>query len=186
MSNSKIDEFEESIYNIPEVVEKTTERVEKKVQEIVKKYRDKEVFFFLGRGMSRATALEGCLKLMEISYIPSLSYPAGESRREALSFIKPGFPVIAVCPKDETYQETIKNIKEMKAIGATIITIIEKDDEEIQNLSDDYLEVEKNGLEILSPIVFVVPLQLFAYYMSVERGYDPDKPRNLAKSVTVK
>jgi glucosamine--fructose-6-phosphate aminotransferase (isomerizing) len=186
MSHRQIDEFEENINNIPELVEKTTDQVEKKVQEIVKKYKDKEAFFFLGRGMSRATALEGCLKLMEISYIPSLSYPAGESRQKAPGIIKPGFPVIAICPKDETYNEIKKNLREMKALGASIITIIEKDDKEIQSLSDDFLEVERNGLDILSPIVFVIPLQLFAYYMAVERGLNPDKPRNLAKSVTVK
>jgi glutamine---fructose-6-phosphate transaminase (isomerizing) len=136
--------------------------------------------------MASAVALEGKLKLMEISYIPSLAYPAGESKHGPISLIESGFPVIFICPRDSTRRSIIGNIMEMKARGASIIAIIEKDDEEIKKLADDYIEIDTGLPEVLSPIPFVIPLQLFAYYMSLERGNDPDKPRNLAKSVTVK
>jgi glucosamine--fructose-6-phosphate aminotransferase (isomerizing) len=94
--------------------------------------------------------------------------------------------VVFICPKDETHRTLIGNMMEMKARGASIIAIIEEGDEEIKKLADDYVEVPKGVPEILSPIPFVVPLQLLAYYMTVEKGHDPDTPRNLAKSVTVK
>jgi glucosamine--fructose-6-phosphate aminotransferase (isomerizing) len=123
---------------------------------------------------------------MEISYIPSLAYPAGESKHGPISLIEKGFPVIFLCPKDSTHRSIIGNIMEMKARGASIIAIIEKGDEEIKKLADDYIEISTDLPEVLSPIPFVIPLQLFAYYVSLERGCDPDKPRNLAKSVTVK
>jgi len=94
--------------------------------------------------------------------------------------------VIFVCTKDETHRTLIGNIMEMKARGASIIAVIEEGDEEVRNLADDYIEVPKGVPDVLSPVVFVVPLQLLAYYMAVERDYNPDTPRNLAKSVTVK
>ena len=136
--------------------------------------------------MSSAVALEGKLKLMEISYIPSLAYPAGESKHGPISLIEKGFPVIFLCPKDSTHKSIIGNIMEMKARGASIIAVIEKGDEEIKKLADDYIEITTSLPEVLSPIPFVIPLQLLAYYIALERGCDPDKPRNLAKSVTVK
>ena len=123
---------------------------------------------------------------MEIAYIPSIAYPAGESKHGPISLIQPGFPVVFICPPDETRKTLIGNIMEMKARGAQIIAIIEEGDEEIKELADDYIEIVKGVPEVLSPIPYVIPLQLFAYYMAVERGCDPDKPRNLAKSVTVK
>jgi glucosamine--fructose-6-phosphate aminotransferase (isomerizing) len=123
---------------------------------------------------------------MEISYVPAIAFPAGESKHGPISLIEPGFPVVFICPKDETHRTLIGNMMEMKARGASIIAIIEEGDEEIKKLADDYVEVPKGVPEILSPIPFVVPLQLLAYYMTVEKGHDPDTPRNLAKSVTVK
>ena len=144
------------------------------------------MFFFLGRGVSTATAYEGRLKLMEIAYIPSIAFPAGESKHGPISLIEPGFPVVFICAKDGTHRTLIGNIMEMKARGASIIAIIEEGDEEIKALADDYVEVPKGIPEVLSPIPFVIPLQLLAYYMTLEKGYNPDMPRNLAKSVTVK
>ncbi len=136
--------------------------------------------------MGSAVAHEGKLKLMEISYIPSLAYPAGESKHGPISLIESGFPVVFVCPKDSTHKSIIGNIMEMKARGASIIAIIEKGDEKIKKLADDYIEIDTKLPEVLSPIPFVIPLQLLAYYMALERKCDPDMPRNLAKSVTVK
>jgi len=186
VGHRQIEELEAKIRQIPDVVENTIRKNGSKAEELAKKIKDKQVFFFLGRGISSATALEGRLKLMEIAYIPSIAYPAGESKHGPISLIEPGFPVVFVCPKDETHKTIIGNIMEMKARGASIISVIEEGDEEIKKLSDEYFEVAGSLPEALSPIAFVAPLQLLAYYMAVERGCNPDKPRNLAKSVTVR
>ena len=159
---------------------------EEKVKQIAKKYKDSKVFFFLGRGISTATAYEGRLKLMEIAYIPSIAFPAGESKHGPISLIENGFPVVFVCPRDDCHKTLIGNIMEMKARGAHIIAIVEEGDEEIKSLADDYIEVPKGIPGVLSPIPFAVPLQLLAYYVALEKGYNPDMPRNLAKCVTVK
>lgn len=186
VSQEEIDLLDEKIEKIPDITEKIVETQEEKVKALAKKYRNKRCFFFLGRGISYATALEGRLKLMEIAYVPSIAFPAGESKHGPISLIEQGFPVIFVCPPDDTRKTLIGNIMEMKARGASIIAICEEGDEEIMKLADDYVEVTRGIPEVLSPIPYVVPLQLFAYYMAIERGYDPDMPRNLAKSVTVK
>jgi glucosamine--fructose-6-phosphate aminotransferase (isomerizing) len=185
VSQEKIDALEGMIEGIPDIVEEILVRQEGKVRALVEKYRDKTCFFFLGRGISTATALEGKLKFLELTYIPSLSYPAGESKHGSISLIESGFPVIFVCPKDGSRRAFIGNIMELKARGACVIAIVDEDDEEIKGLADDYVCVPGGVPSLLSPIPFVVPLQLFAYYMAVARGCDPDKPRNLAKSVTV-
>jgi len=186
VSHTEIEDLEESLERIPDIAEEIIETKEDEVKNLAKKYGNKKCFFFLGRGMGSAVALEGKLKLMEISYIPSLAYPAGESKHGPISLVESGFPIIFICPRDSTRRSIIGNIMEMKARGASIIAIVEKDDEEIKKLADDYIEIDTGLPEVLSPIPFVIPLQLFAYYMSLERGNDPDKPRNLAKSVTVK
>jgi len=181
-----MDFIEAKLKKLPSVVETVIQTQEEKVKGIAKKYKDAKVFFFLGRGISTATAYEGRLKLMEIAYVPSIAFPAGESKHGPISLVEEGFPVVFICPKDDTHKTVIGNIMEMKARGASIIAIIEEGDEEIKRLADDYVEIPKGVPDVLSPIPFVVPLQLLAYYMAVEKGYDPDKPRNLAKSVTVK
>lgn len=186
VSQDEMDYLAERLQKIPDIVETVIKTQENKVKQIAKKYKDAKVFFFLGRGISTATAYEGRLKLMEIAYMPALAFPAGESKHGPISLIEPDFPVIFICPRDETHKTLIGNIMEMKARGASIIAVIEEGDEEIQKLADDYIEVPKGVPEVLSPIPFVVPLQILAYYMAIERGHDPDKPRNLAKSVTVK
>ncbi len=186
ISQEEIDLLEEKIENIPDIVEGIIETQEEKMRALARKYKTKQSFFFLGRGISYATALEGSLKLMEIAYIPSLAFPAGESKHGPISLITQGFPVIFVCPPDETRRTVVGNIMEMKARGASIIAICEEDDEDIKKLVDDYVEIKRGIPGVLSPIPYVVPLQLFAYYMAIERGCDPDMPRNLAKSVTVK
>jgi glucosamine--fructose-6-phosphate aminotransferase (isomerizing) len=186
VSHVEIEELEEKLEKIPEIVETIIEKQEDKIKRLAKKYRNKQCFFFLGRGISSAAAMEGRLKLMEIAYVPSIAYPAGESKHGPISLIEKGFPVVFVCPKDETRRTIVGNIMEMKARGASIITVLEEGDEEIKALSEDYIEIPKGLPEILSPVPAVIPLQLFAYYMALERNCDPDMPRNLAKSVTVK
>ena len=186
ISQDEMDFIEAKLKKLPGIVETVIATQEEKVKGIAKKYKDAKVFFFLGRGISTATAYEGRLKLMEIAYIPAIAFPAGESKHGPISLIEEGLPVVFICPKDDTHKTIIGNIMEMKARGASIIAVIEEGDEEVKGLADDYVEVPKGIPDVLSPIPFVVPLQLLAYYMAVERGYDPDKPRNLAKSVTVK
>ncbi len=186
VSQEEIDLLEDNIERIPDIVENIIETQHKKVENLAKKHKDKQCFFFLGRGISYATALEGRLKLMEIAYVPSIAFPAGESKHGPISLIQPGFPVFFICPPDDTRKTLIGNIMEMKARGASVIAICEEGDENIIDLVDDYIEITKGIPEVLSPIPYVIPLQLFAYHMALERGCDPDKPRNLAKSVTVK
>jgi len=186
VSQDEMDYLGERLIKLPETVETIINTQEEKVKQIAKKYKDAKIFFFLGRGISTATAYEGKLKLMEIAYVPAIAYPAGESKHGPISLIEPGFPVVFICPRDETRKTLIGNIMEMKARGASIIAVIEEGDEEIRNLADDYVEVPKGVPDVLSPVPFVTPLQLLAYYMALERGHNPDMPRNLAKSVTVK
>jgi glucosamine--fructose-6-phosphate aminotransferase (isomerizing) len=186
VSQDEIDSLEENLDKLPEIADTIVKTQEEKVKQIAKKYKDSKVFFFLGRGISTATAYEGRLKLMEIAYIPSIAFPAGESKHGPISLIENGFPVVFICPKDDCHKTLIGNIMEMKARGAHIIAIAEEGDEDIKALADDYVEVPNGIPGVLSPIPFVVPLQLLAYYMALEKGYDPDMPRNLAKCVTVK
>jgi glucosamine--fructose-6-phosphate aminotransferase (isomerizing) len=186
ISQDEMDYLEEKLEKLPDVVETIINTQLEKMKEIAHKYKDAKVFFFLGRGISMATAYEGRLKLMEIAYVPSIAFPAGESKHGPISLIESGFPVVFVCPKDGSHRTLVGNIMEMKARGASIISVVEEDDEEIKALSDDYACVPCGIPEVLSPIPFVVPLQMLAYFMALERGYNPDMPRNLAKSVTVK
>ena len=186
ISQEEIDVLEEKVLKIPDMVETILKTQQEKIKQLAKKYKNHTAFFFLGRGISYATALEGRLKLMEIAYVPAIAFPAGESKHGPISLVEQGFPVVFICARDDTRKTLAGNIMEMKARGATILAICEEDDTEIKRLADDYVEVPAGIPEVLSPIPYVVPLQLFAYYMALERGCDPDMPRNLAKSVTVK
>ena len=186
VSQDEIDSLEENLDKLPEIADTIVKTQEEKVKQIAKKYKNSKVFFFLGRGISTATAYEGRLKLMEIAYIPSIAFPAGESKHGPISLIEDGFPVVFVCPKDDCHKTLIGNIMEMKARGAHIIAIAEEGDEDVKSLADDYIEVPNGIPGVLSPIPFAVPLQLLAYYVALEKGYNPDMPRNLAKCVTVK
>jgi len=186
VSHVEIEFLEDKLEQIPDIAESILSSQTEKIKQLAKKYRDAQCFFFLGRGISSATAMEGRLKLMEIAYVPAMAYPAGESKHGPISLIEQGFPVIFICPKDDTHKTIVSNIMEMKARGASIIVLCEEGDEEIKKLADDSIEIPKGVPEILSPILYVIPLQLLAYHMALERGHNPDMPRNLAKSVTVK
>jgi len=186
MSHVEIESLEDKLEEMPNIAETILSTQTDKIKQLAKKYHKAQCFFFLGRGISSATALEGRLKLMEIAYVPAIAYPAGESKHGPISLIEPDFPVIFICPKDDTHRTVVSNIMEMKARGASIIVLCEEGDEEIKRLADDFIEIPKGVPEILSSILYVIPLQLLAYYMALERGHNPDMPRNLAKSVTVK
>ena len=143
--------------------------------------KDKNDFYYIARGINFAIASEGALKLKEISYIHAEGMPAGELKHGTLALIEHGTPVVVICPGDYTFAETLSNAMEAKSRGAYIIGVSDKE----SDIYDSWIKLPEVD-ELLYPMVAVVPLQLLAYYISVNRGCDPDKPRNLAKSVTVK
>lgn len=185
LSTEQADELLKKLAEIPGAVTNVTQNQENTIREIAKRYKDRRSFCFLGRGISEVTALEGRLKLLEIAYVPSLAYAAGESKHGFIAIVEPGYPVIFVAPRDETYGKVIGNVMEMKARGAEVISVIEEGDDQVKGISDDFVEVPQGIPSIMTPLVYVVPLQLLAYYVAVEKECDPDRPRNLAKSVTV-
>jgi glucosamine--fructose-6-phosphate aminotransferase (isomerizing) len=185
ISQDEVDDLEEKMLKVPDIVEKVLSRHGEGIKSLVNKYNDNDLYVFLGRGISSATAMEGRLKLLELTYVPSLAYPAGESKHGPISVVEEGVPVVFVCPRGDSRRDILGSIMEMKARGARIISICEDGDDEIIGLSDDVVEMPRGIPELLSPIAYVVPLQLFAYHLAVQKGLDPDKPRNLAKSVTV-
>lgn len=182
---SEIELLENGFAQLPDWISSCISTQEERIKRIVEKYSDSPSFCYLGRGMSVATALEGRLKLLELSYLPAIAYPAGESKHGFISVVEEGYPVIFVAPKDEVYSKVIGNVMEMKARGAHIISVVDEQDGEITSLSEEKIIIPPGIPSLLTPIVYIIPLQLFAYYMSVRKGYDPDFPRNLAKSVTV-
>jgi len=125
------------------------------------------------------------LKLKEIAYNHAEGYSAGESKHGPIALVEKGFPVIFVAPRDDTRSRLVGNIMEMKARGAEIVAVIERGDTEIAGLADHIFEIPTQVLSEFTVMPYVVPLQIFSYYMARKKGYDPDKPRNLAKSVTV-
>ena len=185
VSAKEITELERELHRVPDLIQSILNTKIDEIRKIAQECDSASSICFLGRGINVPTALEGRLKLLELSYVPAIAYPAGESKHGFIALIQEGFPVIFVAPKDETHKRIIGNIMEMKARGARIISIIEEGDEEIRNLSDRVIEIGESLPSLVTPLVYVVPMQLLAYYLSVIKGHDPDYPRNLAKSVTV-
>ncbi len=181
----KIEEVEEALAKTSGIIQELLNTKVEAVRRISDSILSASSICFLGRGVSVPTALEGRLKLLELAYVPAIAYPAGESKHGFISLIEEGFPVIFVAPQDETHKKIIGNIMEMKARGARIISLIREGDGEIRDVSDDVIEIPEALPALVGPVVYVVPLQLLAYYLSVGKGHDPDYPRNLAKSVTV-
>lgn len=154
------------------------------IKGVADKFLNSKYFMFLGRGVNYPTALEGALKLKEISYIHAIGYAAGEMKHGPLALVDKDLPVVFVNPVTSVYEKSINNLEEVKARGGIILSVITKGDSRMQALSDFAFEIPHVN-ELFTPIVSIVPLQLFAYYVAVGRGCDVDKPRNLAKSVTV-
>ena len=171
------------IKRIPKLVEKTL-AVDAQIKKLAKKYSKYDNFFFIGRKYNYPIALEGALKLKEISYIHAEGYGAGEMKHGPIALINKNFPTFAICPSDSVYQKTMSNIEEIKTRKGPVIALATEGNKDIQKLVEDVVYIPK-ALEMLTPILSVIPLQLFAYHMGVLKGYDVDKPRNLAKSVTV-
>jgi glucosamine--fructose-6-phosphate aminotransferase (isomerizing) len=181
--------YREALNGVPTVLEKILVDNEQKIKKLAEKYAKKPNFYFLARGASIAASSEGALKFKEISYSHTEAYAAGESKHGPIALIVKDFHVIFVAPPDDTYDRLIGNVMEMKARGATIIATVADYDEKITELANDTIRIPHPKDEYfvdLSPLMYAYPLQLFAYYAAVHNGHDPDKPRNLAKSVTVK
>ena len=170
--------------NLPKLVEKTL-LTESKIQTVSNTFTEAKGSMFLGRGFSYPIALEGALKLKELAYVHAEGYPAGEMKHGPLALIEDGMPVVVLAPRDNYYQKTISNMQEVIARGAKVLLITNKSKDEVasENIWET-IEVE-NTNDDLSPFLLTIPLQKLAYHSALKKGYDIDKPRNLAKSVTV-
>jgi len=151
---------------------------------IAKRYHTKRHFLYLGRGINYPIALEGALKLKEISYIHAEGYPAGEMKHGPIALIDKDMPVVVLAPRDRLYEKTVSNLMEVKARGAPVIAFVTEGERELGRTADAIFTIP-DVHPLMSPVLFVVPLQLLAYHIAVLRGTDVDQPRNLAKSVTV-
>ena len=154
------------------------------IREIAEHFVDRHHFLYLGRGLLFPLALEGALKLKEISYIHAEGYAAGEMKHGPIALIDSRMPVVVIAPKGSTYEKIISNLEEIKARDGIVIAVATEGDTEIGNIADYVIPVPPS-LEWLQPHLVAIPLQLLAYHMAVLRGCDVDQPRNLAKSVTV-
>jgi len=179
-----LDDLVEKLEGVPDIMEEIL-RDEDGIREMARAYSEAEDFFFIGRGFSYPTALEGALKLKEITYIHGEGYAAGELKHGPLALIDDGVPVVAVAPPGPCHDKTISNVEEVKARGARVIGVGSRDDASLRKEADDFIGMDPSVDEVISPLIYIVPLQLLSYYVSVERGIDPDKPKNLAKCVTV-
>ena len=170
--------------NLPSLIEKTL-LIDNDIQAIASTFNEAKGSMFLGRGFSYPIALEGALKLKELSYVHAEGYPAGEMKHGPLALIEEGMPVVVLAPRDNYYKKTISNMQEVIARGAKVLLITNKSKDEVisENIWET-IEVESTNNDLL-PFLLTIPLQKLAYYSALKKGYDIDKPRNLAKSVTV-
>ncbi len=183
LSQAQGQELVHALATLPEVVEKVLE-LAPVVEKLAHEFEDSRNFLYLGRGVNFPVALEGALKLKEISYIHAEGYPAAEMKHGPIALIDAEMPVVFLAPHDHLYQKVLSNMQEVKARGGRIIALTTEGNGDVGHLADYQLRVPKT-LPLLSPIITSIPLQLLAYHIAVLRGCDVDKPRNLAKSVTV-
>ncbi|MCM8709456.1 glutamine--fructose-6-phosphate transaminase (isomerizing) [Clostridium sp. SYSU_GA19001] len=183
LSTDEIESIKAEMLKLPEKCEEVL-----KHKEVLQKFASKNFMhkdmFFLGRGLDYAVAMEGSLKLKEISYIHSEAYAAGELKHGTIALIEKGTVVIALATQEELFEKMLSNVKEVKTRGANVLAFAFEGNETVEKTVDSALYIPKTA-EILAPVLSVVPLQLLAYYIAVQKGCDVDKPRNLAKSVTV-
>jgi len=173
----------EALIDIPSKIEKILE-LNAGIERLADEFKDSQNFLYLGRGYNFPVALEGALKLKEISYIHAEGYPAAEMKHGPIALIDEDMPVVFVAPKDSTYEKILSNIQEVRARGGRIIAVADDEDGEIDSLVDYSIKIPRT-IEMLTPILTSIPLQLLAYHIAVKKGLDVDQPRNLAKSVTV-
>ena len=183
MPTSKIREILYELENIHKKIEETL-ALDPLIKEIASIYKDATNFLYLGRGYNFPVALEGALKLKEISYIHAEGYPAAEMKHGPIALIDENMPVVFLATNKSAYEKIVSNVQEVKARKGKIIAVVNKGDTQIRELADHIIEVPETE-EILSPLITIVPLQLLAYHIAIMRGCNVDQPRNLAKSVTV-
>ncbi len=184
LSFAMVNSFDQAAARLAELSGEVSKTLDWNKSELIKlseKLKDKNDAYYIARGINFAIASEAALKLKEISYVHAEGMPAGELKHGTLALIEPGTPVVVICPDDYTFAETLSNAIETKSRGAYIIGVSDRESE----VYDSWIKIPKVD-ELLYPMVAVVPLQLLAYYVAINRGCDPDRPRNLAKSVTVK
>ena len=168
---------------LPTLVKEALGR-ERLIERVAKKYGKASDFLYLGRGINYPVALEGALKLKEISYIHAEGYPAGEMKHGPIALINEEMPVVVIIPHDAVFQKSLSNLKEVESRGGRIIVVTDAPSPELEDVAWEVLAVPRTN-ELLTPVLLTVPLQLLAYHVAVYRGTDVDQPRNLAKSVTV-
>jgi glucosamine--fructose-6-phosphate aminotransferase (isomerizing) len=183
LSGSDIDHYARNLIALPDAVRQALKSAEQ-VQEIAKGISSADHCLYLGRGLNFPIALEGALKMKEISYIHAEGYPAAEMKHGPIALIDENMPAVVIATKDRVYDKVLANIEEVRARGGNVIAVATEGDERIKALAQQVIYVPE-VIDILQPFVNVVPLQLLAYYCALERGCNVDKPRNLAKSVTV-
>jgi glucosamine--fructose-6-phosphate aminotransferase (isomerizing) len=180
---SRLREILFELENIPAKIEETL-KLNEQILEIAKTYKDATNFLYLGRGVNFPVALEGALKLKEISYIHAEGYPAAEMKHGPIALIDENMPVVFLATNRSAYEKIVSNVQEVKARKGKVIAIVNKGDRQIKALADHVIEVPETE-DILAPLVTIVPLQLLSYHIAILRGCNVDQPRNLAKSVTV-
>lgn len=183
ITQSEYDLYIESLLKLPDQIEEIFENIDD-IKAFAKKYFETDDVFFIGRNVDYALALEGSLKLKEISYIHSEAYAAGELKHGTISLIEDGTLVVTLANYDKLFDKIVSNVKEVKSRGAEVFSITTRDHRDIEQVSDAQFYIPKT-CDIMSPSLAVIPLQLFSYYIALNKGCDIDKPRNLAKSVTV-
>ncbi|MDX1607780.1 MAG: glutamine--fructose-6-phosphate transaminase (isomerizing) [Candidatus Spechtbacterales bacterium] len=183
LSHSEGVEIVEEIEKLPEIIKGVLESAQD-IKKLAQNYKDTQNMLYLGRKYNYPVALEGALKIKEISYIHAEGYAGGEMKHGPIALIDENFPTVALMPEDSVFEKMASNIEELKARKGTVIAVATEGSSEAKRLADDIMYVPES-FEMLSPIVNVIPMQLFAYYVGVARGHNVDKPRNLAKSVTV-
>ena len=172
-----------ALSEIPEKIEQIL-KLNDEIEVLAEQFKDSPNFLYLGRGFNFPAALEGALKLKEISYIHAEGYPAAEMKHGPIALIDENMPVVFIAPKDSTYEKVLSNIQEVRARGGKIIVVTDEGNGELDKLVDHTIKIPKT-IEMLTPILTSIPLQLLAYHIAVKKGLDVDQPRNLAKSVTV-
>lgn len=183
LTTEQVKEILEEVKKLPDQINSILAKSEE-IRKIAEEMKEKRDFIFLGRSFEHATALEGALKLKEISYAHASGYAGGEFKHGPIALVSRDVPVICICPKNEVYTKMVSNLEEVRARNGIIFSIYTEGDEQVPRLSNYSFSIPECS-EYIAPILSVIPLQLLAYYVAVAKGCEPDQPRNLAKAVTV-
>jgi glucosamine--fructose-6-phosphate aminotransferase (isomerizing) len=187
LPTEKIEQLAHAVIGLPVLLEESLPGLQEHIKAVAELFYDSRNFLFVGRGLNYPIALEGALKLKEISYIHAEGYAAGELKHGPIALIDKDMPILGLVPKDNVYSKSISNIEEIKARQGQLILIGTKGDRQLKKITDHvlYMPDSKTMVPELNPILYTIPAQLLAYEIATLRGCDVDQPRNLAKSVTV-